>query len=87
MKQPEIIWPKNPCAVISRLPPTNDQASRLLVNTIPNIVYKRLPDCPVEFFDDKIQALTGYGADEFNSRKLKWSDIIVTEDLETDRQF
>jgi hypothetical protein len=41
----------------------------------------------VEFFDDKIQALTGYGADEFNSRKLKWSDIIVTEDLETDRQF
>ena len=29
MKQPEIIWPKNPCAIISRFPPTNDQASGL----------------------------------------------------------
>jgi len=41
----------------------------------------------MELFDNKIEALTGTGVDKFNSRKLKWSDIIVTEDLETDRQF
>jgi len=30
--------------------------------------------------------LTGYDADEFNARKMKWSDIIIEEDLEAAKE-
>ena len=63
----------------------SEEKYRLLVKNLSSLVYKGYPDWSVEFFDDKIEALTGYSADEFNSRKLKWSDIIVNEDLETVR--
>ncbi|MEE8553361.1 MAG: ATP-binding protein, partial [Desulfobacterales bacterium] len=39
-------------------------------------------DWSVEFFDNKIESLTGYSVDEFNSQKMKWIDIIVKEDID-----
>ncbi|PNX50547.1 MAG: hypothetical protein BV458_12990, partial [Thermoplasmata archaeon M9B2D] len=59
---------------------------RLLVNNLPGILYKGYKDWSVEFFDKKIELLTGYDVHEFNDRKMKWSDIIVKEDVEAARE-
>jgi PAS domain S-box-containing protein len=56
---------------------------RLLINNIPNIVFKAYEDSYIDFFDDKIEALTGYSKELFLSRKMKWTDIIIPEDQET----
>ena len=53
---------------------------RLLLNNIPNIVFKGYADGSIDFFDDKIEALTGYSKELFNSRQLRWNDIVVEED-------
>ncbi len=53
---------------------------RLLINNIPNVVFKGYPDGTIEFFDDKIEAVTGYPKEMFLSKALKWTDLIVTED-------
>ena len=53
---------------------------RLLINNIPNIVFKAYVDSYIDFFDDKIEALTGYPKELFLSRKMKWTDIILPED-------
>ncbi len=60
----------------------SEEKYRLLVNNLPGIVYKGYKDWSVEFFDQKTQWLTGYDADEFNSRNMKWSDVIVEKDFE-----
>ena len=49
---------------------------RLLIDNIPNIVFKGYSDGAIDFFDDKIEALTGYSKAEFLSRKIKWNDLI-----------
>ncbi len=59
---------------------------RMLLNNIPNIVYKGYKDGSVEFFNRKIETLTGYDLDDFNSQKIKWPDIILKEDVESATQ-
>jgi PAS domain S-box-containing protein len=59
---------------------------RLLVKNMPGVVFKGYKDWSVEFIDEKIEALTGYAAAEFNSKNMKWSDIIVAEDLEVSKE-
>jgi PAS domain S-box-containing protein len=54
----------------------------LLVNQIPAVVFKGYQDWSVDFFDDKIDALTGYPKAEFDSRQLKWCDLVHPEDLD-----
>ena len=56
---------------------------RLLINTMPSIVYRGYKDWSVDFMDEKVKSLTGYSMEAFNSRKKKWSDVIVARDLET----
>jgi len=58
---------------------------RLLVRNLRNIVYKGYLDDAIDFFDDKIEALTGYKKEAFLSRRLKWSDLVYEEDLEAAR--
>ena len=60
---------------------------RLLVNNIPAVVYKGYADWRIEFFDNKIEALTGYHQDEFSSGRMKWRDLILPEDLEETQQI
>jgi len=64
----------------------SEKKYRLLVNNLPGIVYRGYKDCSVEFFDRKIELLTGYDADDFTSGKMKWSDIIVEEDFEAAKE-
>jgi PAS domain S-box-containing protein len=59
----------------------SEQKYRLLVENLPSVVYKGYKDWSVDFVDEKIEALTGYSMKEFNSRRMKWSDLIVAEDL------
>ena len=64
----------------------SEEKYRLLVKNIKSIVYKGYKDWSVEFFDKKIELIVGYTADEFNSKRMKWNDIIVEEDIETARE-
>jgi PAS domain S-box-containing protein len=59
---------------------------RLLINNMPSIVYRGYKDWSVDFMDEKVKALTGYGMEEFNSRRRKWSEVIIGRDLETARK-
>lgn len=59
----------------------SEEKYRLLVDNLPSIVYKGYKDWSVEFFDEKIEVLTGHSMEEFNSGKIKWSDLVVTEDI------
>lgn len=52
-----------------------------LVQNIPAVVFKGYADYTLDFFDPRIEAMTGHLKEEFNSRRLKWSDLIVEEDL------
>ena len=60
----------------------SEKKYRLLVKNLPSIVYKGYADWSVEFFDSKIKQITGYSPALFNSKKMKWRDIIVDEDAE-----
>ena len=53
----------------------------LLVN-IPGVVYKGYKNWAVDFFDDKVEILTGYPKEVFNSRRMKWSDLIIEDDFQ-----
>ena len=55
---------------------------RLLINSIPSIVYRGYQDWSVDFMDEKVEVLTGFSMEEFNSRKKKWSDIVIDSDFE-----
>jgi len=55
---------------------------RLLLSTIPSVVFKAYEDWSIEFLDEKIKKLTGYPKEDFNSKKLNWYDIVIPEDIE-----
>jgi PAS domain S-box-containing protein len=61
----------------------SERKYRLLVRNLPNIVYKGYLDGSVDFFDDKIERITGYSKEEFLSRKKNWFDVIYEDDVET----
>lgn len=56
---------------------------RLLVKNLPSIVYKGYKDWSVEFFDEKIERLTGFDVDKINSKQITMLDLIVDEDIES----
>ena len=60
---------------------------RLLVKQIPAVVFKGYQDWRIDFFDDKVEALTGYRKAEFDSRRLKWGDLILPEDRDKARKI
>jgi PAS domain S-box-containing protein len=54
---------------------------RLLIGNLPSIVYRGYKDWSVDFMDEKIELLTGYSKEEFDSRRKNWSDVVVGEDV------
>jgi len=60
----------------------SEEKYRLLVNQIPAIFFKGYADWSVDFFDRKIETLTGYAKEEFDSRRVKWCDLIHPADLD-----
>ena len=60
---------------------------RLLINNIPNIVFKGYQDGSIDFFDDKIEAFTGYPKELFLTKALKWTDLIIPDDQSKARKI
>jgi two-component system, NarL family, sensor histidine kinase UhpB len=60
----------------------SEQKYRLLVKSIPAVVYRGYNDCTVDFIDDKIEELTGYPREDFDSRCLKWDKLVVPLDYQ-----
>ncbi|MGA7578084.1 MAG: PAS domain S-box protein [Desulfobaccales bacterium] len=58
----------------------SEQRYRLLVNQIPAVLFKGYADGSIDFFDRKVEDLTGYPKEDFDSRTLKWTDLVVRED-------
>lgn len=61
----------------------SEEQYRLLVRSIPAVVFKGYQDWSVDFFDHKIEELTGYPKADFDCRRLKWCDVVLPEDLPT----
>jgi PAS domain S-box-containing protein len=59
----------------------SEEKYRLLVKNLPAVVYKCYPDCGVDFIDEKVEELTGYPKREFDTRKMKWHDVLLPEDF------
>jgi PAS domain-containing protein len=64
----------------------SEMKCQLLLKNLPGFVYRGFKDWSVELTDNKVEALTGYSREEFNSKKLKWSDLILKEDIESARE-
>ncbi len=64
----------------------SEQRYRLLLKNIPAVVYKGYRDCAVDFVDTKVEELTGHPKDEFDTRQLKWNDLLVSEDRQGFKQ-
>jgi PAS domain S-box-containing protein/putative nucleotidyltransferase with HDIG domain len=58
----------------------SEQEFRFLVKNIPDIVFKGYLDGSIDLFDNKVEEITGYPKKEFDSRALKWTDLIIDED-------
>lgn len=60
----------------------SEEKYRLLVDKIPAVVFKGYADWSVDFFDRKVEDLTGYRKEDFDSRRVKWCDLIPPEDFD-----
>ncbi len=58
----------------------SEQKYRILVQTLPAVVYRGYYDCAVDFVDEKVEELTGYKKQDFDCRKLKWTDLVLPDD-------
>lgn len=65
----------------------SEEKYRLLVNQVPAVVYKGYLDWSLECFDDKIEKITGYSKEDFDSRRVTWLDLIFPEDLDAAKQL
>jgi PAS domain S-box-containing protein len=64
----------------------SEENYRLLLNNLPAVVYKGYVDCAVDFVDGKVEELVGYPRLEFDTRNLKWFDVLIPEDREKFKQ-
>jgi len=58
----------------------SEEKFRQLIRNLPAVVFLGYADGTTDLFDDKIEALTGYSQQEFNSRRRRWLDLILPED-------
>ena len=57
-----------------------------LVNNLPAVVFKGYIDGAIDFYDDRIEGMLGYSREDFSSRRLKWLDLILPEDMDGVKQ-
>ncbi len=57
-----------------------------LMNNIPGVVYRGLPDWSLSFIGAEVRRLTGYPARDFLSGAVSWKQVIHPDDLERFRQ-
>ena len=59
----------------------SEKKYRLLIDNLPNIVFKADVKGRLEIVDDKIEPLLGHTTDDYLSGKVLWRDLVVPEDL------
>ncbi len=64
----------------------SEQNLKLLTANIPAIIFRGYVDWSVDLFDNKVEEITGYSKKDFNSRKLKWSDLVDVEDIKSAKE-
>ncbi len=62
-----------------------EQDFRIVLDNLPAVLFKGYLDGSIDVFDGKVESLTGYAQVEFESRRLKWPDLILEEDQERTR--
>jgi PAS domain S-box-containing protein/putative nucleotidyltransferase with HDIG domain len=75
---PMIVAMQEAGAIIRR----SEEKFRSLVTNIPAIVFTGYADGAVDFCNHKVEAITGFPRELFASRRLKWLDTVLPEDLE-----
>ncbi len=58
-----------------------NQDLSVLIDSLPAVVFRGYIDGTVDFFDEKVEEMTGYPRKIFMSRRKKWTDLIIEEDL------
>jgi len=64
----------------------SEEKYRQLVNQVPAVVYKGYLDWSLDCFDDKIEKITGYPKEDFNSRRVTFLDLVFPEDIQQARK-
>lgn len=59
----------------------SDHEFMLLVGNVPAIVCKGYAEGYASFMDNKVEAMLGYPREDFDERRLKWTDLILKEDM------
>ncbi len=54
-----------------------ENENRALIENMPSIVCRGYADGSMEFFDDRIERLTGYSREDFYSRRVKLFDLFI----------
>ncbi len=62
------------------------QDFKLLLNNIPAVVFKGYIDGSVDFFDQKVEDMTGYPRKDFESKRRKWTELVADQDREEVKQ-
>src|SRR5512140_2409757 len=57
-----------------------DWKSHIVLESIPAVLFRGYADGSIDLFDRKVEAITGYTVEEFETRQLKWSDLVFEED-------
>lgn len=58
----------------------SEETYRTLVSFLPAVVFRGYLDWSIELIDNKIETLTGYSKDEFESGVVSWKDLVLEED-------
>jgi PAS domain S-box-containing protein/putative nucleotidyltransferase with HDIG domain len=58
-----------------------DREFSLLMGNIPAIVCKGYVEGYASFIDNKVEQLLGYPREDFDQRRIKWTDLILKEDM------
>jgi PAS domain S-box-containing protein len=61
----------------------SEERYRLLVKQLPAVVFTAYGDWRVDFLDRKIEELTGYAKEDFDTGRVTWRDLIPDEDFDS----
>jgi diguanylate cyclase (GGDEF)-like protein/PAS domain S-box-containing protein len=60
---------------------------RLMTKNIPALVFRGYSDWAVDLYDDRIEKFIGYTRSDFDSRRMRWCDILHDKDYSTAKQI
>ncbi len=86
MPAPDLIAGNQACRPTLEVLMESNPDFKLLINNIPAVVFKGYVDGTVDFFDGKIEEMTGYSRNDFESKQRRWTELVFEEDVEAVKQ-